>query len=149
MKNHPNNSNGKRIRSKKSIVLRIIFIILYSIVLLYLYSIFLDLGMHPLIILLILTFLILIVIGPLMTGISKDLYHKLFQKIDKTKQKSDYQIYKDELKYEQPIIPDKSKNEISLDFRYKKSIIRKCRNCGIIIPNFVKKCPNCGKPILY
>ncbi len=148
MENQPNNSNRKKSRSKKSIIFRIIFIILYTILLFYLYSIFLDLGMNPLIILLILIFLILIVIGPLITGISKDLYRRLFQKVDKSKKKSDYQMYKEELKYERPVIPDKPRHNISLDFKYKKSIIRKCRYCGIIIPNFVKKCPNCGKPIL-
>lgn len=148
MAEQPDNSNRKKRRSKKSIIIRIIFIILYIILLFYLYNVFLGLGINDLIILLIIIFLILIVIGPLITGISKDLYQRLFQKVDKTKKKSDYEIYKEKLKYERPVHPKKSRNNISLDFEYKKSIIRKCHYCGIIIPNFVKKCPNCGKPIL-
>jgi predicted PurR-regulated permease PerM len=150
MENHSIKSNEKKVRRKKSIIFRIIFIIIYSIVLYYLYTLFLDLGVEQIIILLILIFLILIVIGPLLTGISKDIYSKLFQSVDKkSKQKSDYQIYKEGLKNERPISQDKQTNNISLDFKYKKSIIRKCLYCGMIIPNFVKKCPYCGKPILY
>ena len=148
MENQSNQSNRKKVRSKKSIIFRVIFITLYTLLLFYLYTIFLDLGINHIIILLILIFLILIVIGPLITGISKDLYRRLFQKVDKSKEKSGYEIYKEGLKYERPVIPEKPRNNISLDFKYKKSIIRKCPYCGIIIPNFVKKCPNCGKPII-
>ncbi|MFX0180872.1 MAG: hypothetical protein ACFE78_11830, partial [Candidatus Hodarchaeota archaeon] len=99
---------------------------------------------------LILIFLILIVIGPLITGISKAMYNRLFQRKKKRIEKSDYQIYKEQLKSTrqdtqmQPI----DTKDINLDFIYRKPIIRKCNNCKIIVPNFVKTCPNCGKPIL-
>ena len=151
MEDQPDTSDkGKvEVRSKKSIILRVIFIIIYSIILFYLYTIFLNLGVDPIVILLIVIFLVLIVIGPLITGISKDVYHRLFRQMDKkTKEKSDYEIYKEGLKYERPITQNKPRNNRSLEFKYKKSIIRKCHYCGMTIPNFVKKCPFCGKPIL-
>ncbi|TFG24954.1 MAG: hypothetical protein EU532_12125 [Promethearchaeota archaeon] len=149
MENNPNNSNKKKIKSNKSILFRVIFILIYSIILYFLYVSLLNFGVENLIILLILLFLILIVIGPLITGISKDVYRRLFQEVNKqTKEKSDYETYKEGLKYERPITRNKARNGISLDFKYKKSIIRKCHYCGMTIPNFVKKCPYCGKPIL-
>jgi len=151
MEDQPGTSDKEKVkvRNKKSIVLRVLFIIAYSIFLFYLYNILFNLGVEPIVILLIVIFLVLIVIGPLITGISKDVYHRLFQQLDKkTKEKSEYEIYKEGLKYERPITQNKPRNNISLDFKYKKSIIRKCHYCGITIPNFVKKCPYCGKPIL-
>ena len=36
---------------------------------------------------------------------------------------------------------------INLDFKYRKPIIRKCENCGMILASFVKRCPLCGKQI--
>lgn len=151
MKDQPEISEKKevKLRSKKSIILRVIFIVIYLIFLFYLYNIFLNLGIDHLIIILIIVFLVLIVIGPLITGISKDLYHRFFQQMDKkSKEKSDYEIYKEGLKNGRPITQNKPRNNISLDFKYKKSIIKKCHYCGMTIPNFVKKCPYCGNPIL-
>ena len=144
------NSKERKIRSKKSIILRLIFIVIYSIILYFLYGFLLELGIENFIIIIIIVFLILIVLGPLITGISKDLYYKLFQSNRKRREKSDYEMYKEELKdsrqldQKQPL----TNTDITLDFKYRKSIIRKCHYCGIIVPNFVKKCPNCGKPIL-
>jgi predicted PurR-regulated permease PerM len=143
-------SKEKKIRSKKSIIIRLIFVVIYSIILCYLYILLANLGIEHFIIIIILVFLILIVLGPLITGISKDLYQRLFSGNRKSIEKSDYQSYKEQLKdthqvaQKQPI----GNQNITLDFKYRKSIIRKCHYCGIIIPNFVKKCPNCGKPIL-
>lgn len=149
MENNPDSSNNKKNRSIKSILFRIIFILIYSIILYFLYVSLFNFGVEPLIIFIILIFLILIVIGPLITGISRDMYRRLFQQVNKkTKEKSDYEKFKEGLKYERPITRNKVRDGISLDFKYKKSIIRKCHYCGMTVPNFVKKCPYCGKPIL-
>ena len=136
--------------SKKSIILRLVFIIAYSIVLYYLYFFFINLGIEHLVIILILIFLILIVIGPLITGMSKALYNRFFPRKEKKPEKSDYQIYKEQLKniHQETQIQPIDTKDINLDFKYRKSIIRRCSYCKIIVPNFVKKCPNCGKPII-
>jgi len=144
-------SYEKKPIKKFSIILRLIFIIIYIIILYFLYLFLINLGIQHLIIILILIFLILVVIGPLITGISKAMFNRLFsQKKEKKKEKSDYQIYKDELKGSHQTIqtPPVDTKDISLDFKYRKPVIRKCNYCKIIVPNFVKKCPNCGKPIL-
>ncbi len=135
---------------KKSIIIRLIFIIVYSIFLYYLYLFLINLRIQHLIIILILIFLILIVIGPLITGISKAMYNRLFQRKKKRIEKSDYQFYKEQLKstrQDTQIQPLDTK-DINLDFKYRKPIIRRCNNCKIIVPNFVKTCPNCRKPII-
>ncbi len=143
-------SDEKKPLSKKSIIIRLIFIIVYSIFLYYLYIFFINLGIQHLIIILILIFLILIVIGPLITGISKAMYNRLFQRKKKRIEKSDYQVYKEQLKstHQDTQIQPIDTKDINLDFKYRKPIIRKCNNCKIIVPNFVKTCPNCGKPII-
>jgi len=91
----------------------------------------------------------MLVLGPLITGISKSMYHQRFPKKEKGK-KSDYQLYKEELQSKSQTHELKAKDVkvVNLDFKYKKSIIRKCTGCGIIIPNFVKVCPYCGETIL-
>ena len=145
-----NNSDTKKPMKKISIVLRLIFIIIYIIFIIFLYFFLINLGIQHLIIILILIFLILIVIGPLITGISRAMFNRLFSQKREKKEKSDYQIYKEELKGTRQSIltpPIDTKN-ISLDFKYRKPVIRRCSNCKIIVPNFVKKCPNCGKPII-
>ena len=64
-----------------------------------------------LIIILILIFLTLIVIGPFITGMSKNVYRRLFKGVNKkSKGKSDYEIYKEGLKYERPITKNKTRN---------------------------------------
>ena len=37
---------------------------------------------------------------------------------------------------------------VNLNLKYRKNIIHKCPNCGIILASFVKKCPNCGERIV-
>ena len=36
---------------------------------------------------------------------------------------------------------------IDIRSKYRKPLVRKCSNCGIMVPGFVKKCPNCGERI--
>ncbi len=38
---------------------------------------------------------------------------------------------------------------IDLNFKYRKSIIKKCENCGNIVPNFVDTCPFCKNKINF
>ena len=145
-----NESHVKKPINKISLIIRSIFIVVYIIILYFLYLFLINLGVQHLIVILILVFLILIVIGPLITGISKAMFHRLFSQKKDKKEKSDYEIYKEELKSSRQTFqtPPVDTKDISLEFKYRKPVIRKCNNCKIIVPNFVKKCPNCGKPII-
>jgi len=48
------------------------------------------------------------------------------------------QVNKSESKIPEPM---------SLEFEYRKPLIEKCKNCGNIVPNFVKKCPFCNESV--
>jgi uncharacterized OB-fold protein len=67
---------------------------------------------------------------------------------------------KPKLDYQKPKIPvtkhktsqqsqPKIFKPIDLEFKYKKPLIKKCENCGNIVPNFVKKCPFCNNQVIY
>ncbi|MFW9771764.1 MAG: hypothetical protein ACFFFB_04900 [Candidatus Heimdallarchaeota archaeon] len=142
-------STKKKVLSKRGIIIRFIFIAFYLISLYFLYIFLVDLAIEHWIIIIILIFLILIVIGPLLTGISKSMYRRLFPKRER-REKSDYELYKEDLKSQSQTYEFKpvDTKDINLNFKYRKPIIRKCPNCKITIPNFVKTCPNCGVPVM-
>lgn len=142
-------SPKKKVLSKRAIIIRIIFIAFYIVFLYFLYVFLVDLAVQDWIIIIILIFLVLIVIGPLFTGISKAMYHRLFPE-RKRREKSDYEVYKQELENQTQTHEFKSVDtkDVNLDFKYRKPIIRKCPNCKIVIPNFVKVCPNCGAAVI-
>lgn len=135
--------------NKKAIIIRLIFIVFYIVILFFIYLFLVNINIQYWIIIIILLFLILVVVGPLITGISKSMYRQKFPKKEKGK-KSDYQLYKEQLqsKSKDNELKVKEITTVNLDFKYKKSIIRRCTSCGITIPNFVKVCPYCGKTIL-
>ena len=39
----------------------------------------------------------------------------------------------------------KKLRNVDLSFRYRKPLINKCENCGMMITGYKKKCPTCGK----
>jgi RNA polymerase subunit RPABC4/transcription elongation factor Spt4 len=39
----------------------------------------------------------------------------------------------------------KKLRRVDLNFKYSKSLINKCENCGMTITGYKKKCPTCGK----
>ena len=128
--------------------LRIIFLIVYLVVLIYLYYVFLGFGINPMVAFIILLFLFVLVIGPVLYGLRKSLYSRMF--IDKKgKAKGGYQQYKKAIKEQSKIPEHKPRNirPVDLNFKYQKPLIGKCSNCGMIVAGFVKKCPLCGELI--
>lgn len=134
----------KKIQLTKSNLFKIIFLILYSLFLFYLYTILIKIESNPIVVILTLIFLFLVVFGLSITGFKKlsQLFHR-----KKKPNKTIYQKYKQYLQQEiEPAeIEIRDKKNISLEFRYRKPLIRKCSKCGMILTSFTKKCPQCGK----
>jgi len=133
----------KNKNSRKIIVIRLIGIILYLAVFIYLYYFLFTLGFNPVIISFLLLFIILATLGLFFKTKKKKLYSRMFpekkngqiRKEQKTKQK---ELQNQEIKIPKPI---------NLELEYRKPLIDKCKYCGNLIPNFVKKCPFCNKKI--
>jgi len=128
--------------------LRVVFLIAYSVFLVYLFSLFVNIGIHPFIAFLILLFMFIIVLGPLLNGLRRSFYSRMF--IDKKeKTRGGYQQYKKNIKKKNKI-PEHKPREIkpvNLDIQYRKPLIGKCSYCGMTVAGFVKKCPRCGELI--
>ncbi len=128
--------------------LRILFVVIFLSIMIFLYFVLVNLGISPLLIILILAFVSLITIGSFfMKNRKKSLYSELFP--DKKRNEIQRRPRKTELKIEtEPDVYEKPKfREVNLDFKYRKSLINKCENCGMIITSYKKKCPICGNSI--
>ncbi|MFX1572949.1 MAG: hypothetical protein ACFFB0_09375 [Promethearchaeota archaeon] len=131
--------NSIRKHSKKFYIFRIILLTIYVGFLILLYRILLDFGSSHLIAILIFTFAFLVFLGLLVK--SKDLsLLSLFKrkKIKKENYIKDYEKYHPHLR---------RVDYVNLNLKYRKPIVRKCSNCGIVLAGFVKRCPNCGEKI--
>jgi len=128
--------------------IRFLFLFIYIIALLYLYYILVESGSNPIITILLIIFLFLLIVGILFRRKSKSLYSKMFPEKRK------------EHLFEKSTLPTEKKREseqaqpkiikpISLNTKYRKPIVLKCRNCGNLIPNFVKQCPFCNKKVKF
>jgi hypothetical protein len=128
--------------------IRVIFLIIYLFILIYLYSIFVNIGVNPIVAFLILLFFFVIVVGPVFSGLSKSLYSRMFTD-KKRKARGGYQQYKENLKKESKIPEFKPRKirPVNLDITYRKPLIAKCSYCGMTVAGFVKKCPKCGELI--
>jgi len=133
---------------KRGTIIKILLPILYLVVLIYLYYLLTEFGFNPLLITLILGFVFLSLLGLLFRKKKqKTLYSKMFPEKKKRRSEMDHQnkVVKIEEEFEKPF-PENIK-AISLDFKYRRSIINKCESCGITITSFVKRCPNCGTKV--
>ncbi|MBA7515829.1 hypothetical protein ES705_07872 [subsurface metagenome] len=140
--------NKKESSSKKNNFLKILLLIIYLIVLIFLYIILMEFGINPLLIILILGFVLLLFVGSLFRKKKqKSIYSKMFP--DKKKRRSQDFHRKLELKIERtPEKPaQKDFKEVNLNFKYRKSLINKCENCGMIITSYSKNCPTCGQAL--
>ena len=140
---------NKKYRNKK-VIGKLIFLILYSAFLITISIFLITSNFNPIIVILIVTFLFLLVLGPVINGIQKTIYSKAF--LDKKgKSKIGYQEYKEFLQKKKEIEPKELKfdKKINLTFKYKKPLIRKCKNCGMTLVSHVKTCPNCGEKLSY
>jgi len=102
---------------------------------------------NPLLIILIIGFVLLLFVGSFFREKKQSsLYSKMFP--DKKKRSQDFHR-KLELKIERtPEKPaQKDFKEVNLNFKYRKSLINKCENCGMLITSYRKNCPTCGQEI--
>ncbi|TFG15789.1 MAG: hypothetical protein EU535_00915 [Promethearchaeota archaeon] len=133
--------------SKRSLILKLIFLIVNIVILIYLYYLLSTFGANPLLISLILLFVFLTILGPFLKSKRKTYYSSIFPE-KKRRKKEEYALIKKQSKRVLSQETQKRKiPDINLDFQYRKSTIRKCSNCGMIVANFVKKCPICGEEI--
>jgi len=142
--------NEENSQNKKLLILKLVFIIIGFLIILVLFYLLSEYGANPLIIILILTFTFFTFIGPLYKRKRKSLYSRMLPKKGDKRSRLDEIRERKGFKKKREIIPNKSKNlkPISLDFEYRKPLVRKCENCGMILASFVKKCPLCGKLII-
>ncbi len=130
--------NIKKITRKEAP--KIVFFVFYLIFLLYLFFLLSDLGIPTIIIVLLLLFLFLLVIGPLLNGLRKSYYSRLFPKKNG---QSSQEFKKNPTRKKPPSIRSQD-----IEFDYRKPLLRTCRYCGMTVANFTDKCPQCGKPIV-
>ena len=123
--------NNKRKNTKKSLTLKLIFLIGNIVILIFLYFLLTIFGANPIIIILILSFVFLLILGPFIRGNQKRYYSRLFPQKNRNVKNENSQ--------------KKNGPSITLDYKYHKPFIRKCNNCGMILPNFTEKCPICGE----
>jgi len=137
----------KKSRAKRGAFIRTLLLIIYIFVLIYLYNLLIEFGANPLITFLIIIFVFLVITGPFIKNRrNKSLYAKMFPD-KKKKYQTHYQNEESKIEDEKVSSEPKKIRNISLDFKYRRSIINKCENCGMIITSFAKTCPNCGKEI--
>jgi len=141
--------NKKNKNSRKKVILKLIGIVLYLVFFLYLYYLLITSGFNPLIISIVLIFIILTTVGPFLRPKKRKLYSRMFPD-RKSGAKLNEQIKKEQTTNEKdlPQYELKIPKPVNLEFEYRKPIINKCKNCGNIVPNFVKKCPFCNKNIV-
>jgi len=136
------------IKNHTSHLPKFLFLIIYSIILVFIYYLLITSGIHPLIAFLLLLFLFIIVLGPLFSGMRKSIYSRMFDK--KIKKKGEYQKQKDMIKKDSQIksyAPPRKRRPVNLNVKYRKPLIVKCSNCKMTVASFVKKCPKCGEVI--
>ncbi|NVM34865.1 MAG: hypothetical protein HWN81_04670 [Candidatus Lokiarchaeota archaeon] len=143
------NKITKKETIRKKLLVQLVVLVIYLIILLYFYYFFFNFGANPLIIILLIVFTFLMIIGPFLRKNKRSLYSRMFP--DRKRKPS--LNYKRKLR---PITKEKELNltqqrifkPVNLDFNYRKPIIKKCENCGNIVPSFVKTCPFCKKQII-
>ena len=128
--------------------LRILLLIIFLSLMIFLYFILVNLGINPFLVILMLVFVSLIFIGSFfMKKRKKSIYSELFP--DKKRNTIQRPPRKIELKIQtEPEVFEKPKfREVNLDFKFRKTLINKCENCGMIITSYKKQCPTCGNSI--
>ena len=125
---------------------KIILLIIYLFVVVFLFYILLEIGIEPIIIFLLLGFLSLIVIGSFFIKKKKSsIYSELYP--DKKRNKIQRPPRKLELKIKagsEALAPKKFR-DVDLNFKYRKTLINKCENCGMLITGYKRNCPTCGR----
>ena len=132
-------SENKTPEKKSHAGIRLVFLIIYVILLFVIYQFFIITEHN------ILVGILLIVFSIFQYQRTKRMYQRLFPDKDKRiKEKYDKKRLEEKKKKDFEFYKKKIPIPIDLGYTYKKSMIVKCLSCGTIVPNFVKKCPNCG-----
>jgi len=124
---------------------RFVILAIYLLILVLLYYYLVKLNFNPIIILVLLIFIFLITLGPILKRTKGTLYSRMFP--DKKRRSSNDKRRSESKETKEIQIQTKVPKSINLDFRYSKPLIKKCVECGNILPNFVKKCPFCNSPV--
>ncbi|MBY8987992.1 MAG: hypothetical protein KGD61_06020 [Candidatus Lokiarchaeota archaeon] len=138
------NKGDKKLHQRGKIV-KIVILIIYLVFAIILFYVLYINGINLVIILLLLGFISLIFLGSFFRQRKKSIYSELYP--DKKRNKIQRPPRKLELKIEndsEKLVQTKLRN-VSLNFNYRKSLINKCENCGMLITGYKKKCPTCGK----
>jgi len=144
-KENKGDSKEKRINQRGNLG-KILLLIIFLFVVVFLFYILLELGINPIIISLLLGFLSLIVIGSFFIKKKKNsIYSNLYP--DKKRNKIQRPPRKLELKIESEseALARKKFRDVDLNFKYRKTLINKCENCGMIITGYKRNCPTCGR----
>ncbi|MBY9011287.1 MAG: hypothetical protein KGD70_02820 [Candidatus Lokiarchaeota archaeon] len=146
MKNENKGVYNEKDSHQRGKFVKIILLIIYLVFVIILFYILTIIGIELIIILLLLGFMSLIILGMFFRPKKKKtIYSELYP--DKERNKIQRPPRKIELKIEtdSELLQQKKLRNIDLNFKYRKSLINKCENCGMIITGYKKNCPTCGK----
>ncbi|MFX1310144.1 MAG: hypothetical protein ACFE9M_07005 [Promethearchaeota archaeon] len=136
--------NHEKKPSKKSIIRNTFSLTLLLVGIFILYYILIEFQTNLIIVILIAIFILLTFVGLIFRSRKKKrIYDQLFpekkRQTQPIKRREEFRIDKE---------PDLKKiSDINLNFKYRRPLIKKCENCGMIIASYVKKCPICGESI--
>lgn len=139
------NEDNLESSSQKKNILTIVLVIILMVLL---YIVMSNFGVNSFIIIILLAFISLIILGSIFRHRKqKSLYSKLYpdkkqNMIQRPSRKLELTIKEER---EEPV--EKKFREVNLNFKYRKPLINKCENCGMIITSYKKNCPICGKAI--
>lgn len=145
MENKDTDPYKKEIR--KRIIVQSCVLLIYLAVLFYLYFLLVEFGSNFIIVLLILIFTFLMFAGPIFKRRKKSLYSRMFPEKYREGSPDDPRFKRQRspvIGYKEKFKP-KTFKSIDFDSEYKKPLLRKCQNCGMLVPRFADKCPVCGK----
>ena len=130
--------------SKKNLIRNSFSLILLLIGIFILYYILIEFKTNLIIVLLIIIFILLTFLGLIFRNRKKRrIYTQLFPE---KKRKTQPIRIREEFRIDKE--PDMKKlSDINLNFKYRRPLIKKCENCGMVIASYVKKCPICGASI--
>ncbi len=136
--------NNKDKVLRKRLILKLVGLAIYLAFFFYLFYLLVTSGLNPLIVSILLIFIILVTISPFFRRNKQGLYSRMFSGVKKVPHPVKLlKTETEEIHISEPKIPE----PVNLEFKYRKPLIEKCKNCGNIVPNFVKKCPFCNKTI--
>jgi hypothetical protein len=144
------NKVEENVKKWKTSPVRLILFIIFVLLLSYVYYLFVQQGVNPFIIIILLVFVFLITIGPFFRKKNRrSLYSRMFPDRKKRPPPQKKKKKRRPIMEKKPIqLQPKIFKSIDLEFEYRKPLLSKCENCGNILPSFVKnKCPFCGEQL--